>query len=363
MAAVETCRLPVDGGDTVFCEVTGHGPPLVLTHDAIVHRESWDAQFESLSRSYRVVRWDRRGYGRSDRPHALYASDDDLARVVASLTDPPAVLIGCSNGGLLSMQCALEHPELVAALVLSGPIVSGLGFTEHFTSRGGRRPGADLTVAEEIEYWCSTDPWLTAPVNTGARDRLRALLTANPHNLQPQEHLERAFEPAVLPRLGQIAVPTLIITGEHDIPDVHAHCGAIEAAIPGARRLVLPGSGHLAHLEVPGRFNAAVLDFLTAHPGPGPATMAAAPSGVPGHDDGTAFVRLRRGKLVDGPSGQRVWDNTAEGPYEIVCPGCGDDPSRDWSEISAELRRIRGIYGTKEGAEAALMDHIGMETR
>ena len=66
---------------------------------------------------------------------------------------------------------------------------------------------------------------------------------------------------------------------------------------------------------------------------------------------------------LDGPSGQRVWDNTAEGPYEIVCPGCGDDPSRDWSEISAELRRIRGIYGTKEGAEAALMDHIGMETR
>jgi hypothetical protein len=91
--------------------------------------------------------------------------------------------------------------------------------------------------------------------------------------------------------------------------------------------------------------------------------MATVRSGVPGHDDGTAFVRLRRGKLVDGPSGQRVWDNTTEGPYEVVCPGCGDDPSRDWSEISAELRRIRGIYRTKEGAEAALMDHIGMQTR
>jgi len=86
-------------------------------------------------------------------------------------------------------------------------------------------------------------------------------------------------------------------------------------------------------------------------------------SGVPGHDDGTAFIRLRRGKLADGPPGQRVWDKTTEGPYEIVCPGCGDDPSRDWSEISEELRRIRGRYGTKEGAEAALMDHIGMQTR
>jgi 3-oxoadipate enol-lactonase len=264
MSAVDACRLPVDGGDAVFCEVTGHGPPLVLTHDAFLHRESWDAQFGSLSGSYRVVRWDRRGYGWSDEPRAPYASDDDLARVVASLTEPPAVLVGCSNGGLLSLQCALAHPELVAALVLVGPIVSGLSFTEHFTSRGGRRAAGVLTAAAEIEYWSSTDTWFTAPANGGARDRLRALLSANPNNLRPKEHLERAYDSPVLARLDQIAVPTLIIAGEHDIADVHAHCGAIEAAIAGARRLVLPGSGHLPHFEVPGEFNAAVLGFLTA---------------------------------------------------------------------------------------------------
>ncbi len=57
----------------------------------------------------------------------------------------------------------------------------------------------------------------------------------------------------------------MIIAGEHDIADVHAHCGAIEAAIPGARRLVLPNSGHLPHFEVPGEFNTAVLGFLTTH--------------------------------------------------------------------------------------------------
>jgi 3-oxoadipate enol-lactonase len=121
--------------------------------------------------------------------------------------------MGCSSGGLLSLQCALEHPELVAALVLVGPIVSGLGFTEHLTSRGGRRAGRDFTTAEEIEYWSSTDPWFTAPPNTGARDRLRALLTANPNNLRPKAHLERAYESPALPRLGQITVPTLIIAG------------------------------------------------------------------------------------------------------------------------------------------------------
>jgi len=260
---VDVCRLPVDGGGAVFCEVTGHGPPLVLTHDAFLHRESWEGQFESLSLSYRVVRWDRRGYGQSDEPRAPYASHEDLARVVADLTEPPAILMGCSNGGLLSLQCAIRHPELVAALVLVGPIVSGLSFTGHLTSRGGRRPSGDLTVAEEIEYWSSTDPWFTAPENTAARRRLRALLTANPNNLSPKDHLERADESPALPQLGQVAVPTLIIAGEHDIADVHAHCGAIEAAIPGASRVILPGSGHLPHFEVPGEFNAAVLGFLT----------------------------------------------------------------------------------------------------
>ena len=260
---VDVCRLPVDGGGAVFCEVTGHGPPLVLTHDAFLHRESWEGQFESLSLSYRVVRWDRRGYGQSDEPRAPYASHEDLARVVADLTEPPAILMGCSNGGLLSLQCAIQHPELVAALVLVGPIVSGLSFTGHLTSRGGRRPSGDLTVAEEIEYWSSTDPWFTAPQNAGARRRLRALLTANPNNLSPKDHLDRAYESPALPLLAQITVPTLIIAGEHDIADVHAHCGAIEAAIPGASRLILPGSGHLPHFEVPGEFNTAVLGFLT----------------------------------------------------------------------------------------------------
>lgn len=85
--------------------------------------------------------------------------------------------------------------------------------------------------------------------------------------------------------------------------------------------------------------------------------------GVPGHDDGAAFVRPRRANPASGPAGQGPQGNTAEGTYEIVCPGCGDDPDRDWSQISEELRRIRGSYATKAGAEAALMDHIGMQTR
>jgi pimeloyl-ACP methyl ester carboxylesterase len=63
---------------------------------------------------------------------------------------------------------------------------------------------------------------------------------------------------------GSACLGWLIIAGEHDIADVHAHCGAIEAAIPAARCLILRG-GHLPYFEVPGEFNTAVLGFLTTH--------------------------------------------------------------------------------------------------
>ncbi len=86
-------------------------------------------------------------------------------------------------------------------------------------------------------------------------------------------------------------------------------------------------------------------------------------SGEPGHDNGTGSTRMRQGKLIDGPPGgpPRVWDQSTIGPWEIICPGCGDDPSWDWSEVSPELRKVRGVYATAEDAREALMEHLGMQ--
>jgi pimeloyl-ACP methyl ester carboxylesterase len=253
-------QLAVEG---VHAEATGTGPPVVLTHEGLLHSESWDEQVAALAGHHRVARWDRRGYGRSPRPTAPYSSVDDLAAVVRVVSDGPAALVGCSFGSLVTLHCALEHPELVAKLVLVGPIVTGVPFSEHFLTRGGRGvPAPDAPDAEQIAYWSEIDPWFVAPANTAARQRLRALLAANPQNLRPPVELERPPEPAALPRLGEIAVPTLIVVGEQDIPDVHAHSGALQAGVPGATRVVLPGSGHLPHLEVPGAFTRLVREFL-----------------------------------------------------------------------------------------------------
>ena len=263
MKHTEAGHLTTGNGERLFYEVAGLGPTVVFTHDALLHRVAWDAQFVAFADAYQVMRWDRRGYGLSDQPRHEYSSVDDLAAIVRSVSNNPATLVGCSYGSLLSVQCALDYPQLVNALVLVGPIVSGLGFTEHFLTRGGRFPlGTVKPADEEIDYWSRTDPWFVSAQNIGARARLRELLTASPHNLLPKQALERVPEQTALHRLGQISIPALIVVGDQDIPDVHAHAGAIQAGIPRAERVVVYGSGHLPNLEVPRQFNQIVLEFL-----------------------------------------------------------------------------------------------------
>jgi len=163
----------------------------------------------------------------------------------------------------VALHFALDYPAMVDALVLVGPVVSGMPFSEHFMTRGGRgQPPPDGAVEARATYWASTDPWIAAPTSTEARRRIRELVLAHPSN-GASARLARWSQPA-LGRLSQIKIPTLLITGESDIPDVHAHMGAIQTAIPGTNRIVFPRAGHLPHLEVPEAFNAAVTKFLAS---------------------------------------------------------------------------------------------------
>lgn len=86
------------------------------------------------------------------------------------------------------------------------------------------------------------------------------ILLANPQDLTHPE-LELRVK-AALPRLGEIHIPALLLVGDADIPDVHAHGGAIEAGIPRARRVVIKDVGHLMYLEKPAEFSRVVIEFL-----------------------------------------------------------------------------------------------------
>ena len=97
-----------------------------------------------------------------------------------------------------------------------------------------------------------------------AKARFREILTANPHNLTRTGEYSRSPSRPAVGRLAEIRVPTLVVVGESDIADVHAHCGAIQAGVPFAQRVVVAGAGHLVHLERPDEFNRIVTRFLAS---------------------------------------------------------------------------------------------------
>jgi pimeloyl-ACP methyl ester carboxylesterase len=252
------------GEDRLYYEELGSGAAILLLHDGLLHSAGMESQMQALSRAYRVLRYDRRGYGRSDTPSQRYSPSADLQAVLDAAGVGRAVLIGASAGGALAVDFALDQPSRVAGLVLVGPIVGGYGFSEHFQRRGDRA----MAPAQEGDYARAMrnmvdDRFELAPGNDEARERLWELIEplAEKHLTNPPE-LRILPEWSAAERLPELQVPTLIVVGEADIPDVHAHAGVLEAGIAGSERVVLEGAGHLVFFERPEELNRLVLTFL-----------------------------------------------------------------------------------------------------
>ncbi|MCU0409540.1 MAG: alpha/beta hydrolase, partial [Bacteroidales bacterium] len=252
--------ITVEGGK-LFYEIAGSGRNIVLLHDGMVNREIWDEQFSVLAQNYRVIRYDRRGYGKSTDPELKYSHIEDLHQVFMQLKINEAVVFGMSSGGGLAIDFALQYPDNVRGLVLVGAVVGGLGYTQHMTDRGGHLdPGTAADPAKLLNYFIEDDPYETYSANLKAKERLRQLVPSmGRDNKVPRKPPERV----ALKFLSEIKVPALILVGEYDHPDVHAHAGAIDAGIPDSRRELIPDSGHLIPLEQPAAFNERVKSFLT----------------------------------------------------------------------------------------------------
>lgn len=252
---------PVDGSK-LYYEECGSGPQtVVLVHDGVVNSAVWDLVWPEFCRHFHTIRYDRRGYGRSPAATDWYSEIDDLRALLHDLKVPRVALVGSSHGGQLSIDFTLAYPDVVQQLVLVGAVVTGMPYTQHFLDRG---KDADEMAAKgdvkDAAVAYSNDRYLIATGDSVGRQRLRALLLAYP---QDMTHRDFPLPPKpALPRLGQIRVPTLLLVGDADIPDVHAHAGAIEAGIPGSRRIVVTGVGHIMYVERPDEFSRLVIGFL-----------------------------------------------------------------------------------------------------
>jgi 3-oxoadipate enol-lactonase len=249
-------------GLQIYFEECGTSPQtVVLLHDGVIHSAAWDEVWPEFCRHFHTIRYDRRGYGRSSPTTSAYFETDDLAVLLRHLKVSRAVIVGSSHGGEISINFTLGHPEIVEQLVLVGAVVGGMPYSQHFLDRGNvlGKPLEKGDVQGAISE-ASKDKYLIAPGHDAAKKRMAEVLSASPQDLT-HAFFELPEKPA-LPRLREISIPTLVLVGDADIPDVHAHAGAIEAGIPRARRVVVSDVGHIMYLEKPAEFSRLVIGFI-----------------------------------------------------------------------------------------------------
>jgi pimeloyl-ACP methyl ester carboxylesterase len=233
----------INGARIYYEECGESGVNLVLLHDGLLHSITWDEVWQPLCSKFHVVRYDRRGYGRSEAAHAPFSPEEDLAVLMHAAKMDRAILIGNSSGAGLALDFALAHPAMTEGLVLIGPVVHGMASSAYFLQRGSRN-------GDSAENW-SRDKFLISGADPEARRKLRDALSANSQNFKTGGQFERRPSPPTVLRLNQIEAPALVLVGEADIADVIAYAGAIEAALPIVLMEVWPDCGHLIQLEKP----------------------------------------------------------------------------------------------------------------
>jgi pimeloyl-ACP methyl ester carboxylesterase len=257
---------PVEG-TRLYYEVKGKGPAVVLIHGGQLDSRMWDDQFDVLAKQFTVIRYDVRGFGGSAQLDKVYCDADDLGGLLDYLEVKRAHLVGLSLGGRIAVDFAVAHAKRVDSLTLAGP---GLA--------GHEAPGAEEV---ELRMWNLikaarddgpdkvTQMWLKDPFMAPAMEqprlaaRLQRLTRENAHCWLRNPVLQRSPQPLAAKRLNDIKVPTLLILGERDVPQIKATVETLEKGIKGSQKVVIKGAGHMVNMEKVEEFNEALLGFLS----------------------------------------------------------------------------------------------------
>lgn len=249
-------------GARLWYERDGEGSPVVLVHGGLWDSRMWDDQFAALAERCLAVRYDLRGYGRSDRPTAEYSHSDDLAGLMTKLKIKQAAIVGLSMGGAVAIDFALEHPDRVAALVLAAPNLGGYEFSADLGRRYAQAEKAleagDVQKAAELEL----EIWSPVRSEAGPDIRIKEIAMDNAHQVALDPTLQRRVQPPAIERLEEITAPTLVITGDRDLPDMDRIAELITDKVPGALRAVMQGADHAVNMRRPADFTARLLGFL-----------------------------------------------------------------------------------------------------
>lgn len=270
MSAAQTMpgRLNIPDGQLSY-EVAGAGPAVLLIHADVADHRMWDDQFAALASRFRVIRYDKRGFGQTTSTSGRYSYRDDIAALLDHLGVERVAVVGLSNGANLAVDFTLDHPERITALVAVAGGLSAFAFppTEgemllfgEYTALLKRRDHPAL-VELGLRVWCDGPGQPEGRAPASVRERVRTML-ADMYRQHTEDVQPTLLEPPASERLGAIQVPTLAVVGDIDFTSTIAAVGALARGVPGARLVVFPGVAHMVNMEKPEAFTALVTDFL-----------------------------------------------------------------------------------------------------
>lgn len=244
--ASESGSAPVNGIEMYYA-IYGSGEPLILLHGGLGHSDVWGNQIPVFAKQYKVIVVDSRGHGRSTRtsePYSYRLMASDVVALMDHLKIDKAAIVGWSDGGIIGLDIAMNHPERVTKLFAFGAN----------TNVAGLRPD----IANSVVF--------NKYIERAGKDYERLSKTPKDYDALVTQISEMwATQPDYKPEdLAKITAPTAIADGEHDEAIRQEHNAEMAKLIPSAKLVILPGVSHFAMWQNPELFNKAVLDFLSS---------------------------------------------------------------------------------------------------
>jgi pimeloyl-ACP methyl ester carboxylesterase len=259
----------------LYYETAGEGVPLVMIHAGVADSRQWNNEFAFFARDYQIVRYDMRGYGKSEPVDGEFNHLDDLVTILSTLgIHEPVVIMGCSMGGGLAMDFVLTHPSRARALIMVGSAPSGLELDVPSPAKFAEVEKAfesgdlDLVCEIETQIWFDGTGRTPEQVNQGMRKLLYEMnRQALAHEgKQLGKRLPNTSAPA-FDRLSDLQIPVLVILGAHDNPYIRAAAEYMVERIPSAQKVIIKDAAHLPNMDHPDEFQTHVANFLESLPG------------------------------------------------------------------------------------------------
>ncbi len=246
-------------------QVCGTGAPLLLLHGWTLDHRMWNRQVAGLTDRFRCIVPDRRGWGGSAGTADLAREPDDVTAILDQLGIARTALCAASQAGRVALRFALAHPDRLSALILQGTALDGMPEPESdpgFVPVAGYARLVQSGKEDEFRRRWLAHPFMALP---DARDDLRReIVDMVAESPLPDLHGAAVSAATVdlTGRLGEIRVPTLIITGGDETPHRRRIASTLLEKIPGAKHLEIPGGGHLVNMTAPEIYNRALREFL-----------------------------------------------------------------------------------------------------